>query len=264
MKGLVLVKQVPDTNSVFRVNSKGTWIDESNLSYTLNDYDRYGLEEALKLKDNGNLTEVIVLTVGPANTSPILRNCLAMGADRAIHIKDDVLDGCDPLSLAKVIKAALKDENLSIVLAGLQAEGDNHMQIGGLVAGLLDWPFASAAMSISLQDNDFIRVERELDNNQLQVVDLQLPAVVTVQTGINTPRYASLKGIMAAKKKPLSIQSLSDLGLDPDVVGSQAARLTSLSLAPPTKGNAAEILAGSPDKVAQDLLERIRKQTGLM
>ncbi len=264
MKGLVLVKQVPDANSVFRVNSEGTWIDESNLSYALNDYDRYGLEELLKLKDEGKLEEVVALTVGLADATQILRTCLATGADRAIHVKDDALDGCDPLSLAKVICAAVRDEGFSLILAGLQADDDNHTQVGGLVAGLLDWPAASAAMSLALQDDGTMRVERELENNQLQVVDLQLPAVVTVQTGINTPRYASLKGIMAAKKKPVAVRALSDLGLDPGAVGSQAARLTSVSLAPPPKGKGAEMLTGSPDEVARELVGRIREKTGVI
>lgn len=264
MKSLVLVKYVPDANSVFRINSEGTWVDTSSLSYAVNDYDRYALEELLALKDDGSVEEVVALTVGPADASSALRTCLATGADRAIHINDDALTGCDPLSLARVIHAAIKDEGFSLILAGLQADDDNHTQIGGLLAGLLDFPCASAALSLDLQNDTTLRVERELGNNQLQVVDLTLPAVVTVQTGINTPRYASLKGIMAAKKKPVANLALTDLGLDAADVGKDGAKLRTVGFASPPKGKGAEILTGSPDEIASALISRIRENTGVL
>lgn len=264
MKGLILVKQVPDANSVFRINSDGIWVDESNLSFAINDYDRYGLEELLTFKDSGKLNEVVALTVGPAGASSVLRTCLATGADRAIHVQDDAIAGADPLSLARIIQAAIADEDFSLIVAGLQADDDNHTQIGGLVAGLLDWPSASAVMSLTFRDDTTLRVERELGNNELQVVDLTLPAVVTVQTGINAPRYASLKGIMAAKKKPVKRLSLADLGLEPSEVGGLGARLKSVSLAPPVRGKRAEILSGSPDEIARELVGRMREKTGVI
>jgi electron transfer flavoprotein beta subunit len=264
MKGLILVKQVPDVNSVFRINSEGTWVDESNLSFAINDYDRYGLEELLKFKDSGKLDEVVALTVGPAGAGSVLRTCLATGADRGIHVQDDAIAGADPFSLARIIEAAIRDEEFSLVVAGLQADDDNHTQVGGLLAGLLDWPSASAAMSLGFREEGTLRVERELGNNELQVVDLTLPAVVTVQTGINTPRYASLKGIMAAKKKPVKSVSLADLGLEPAEVGGAGARLKSVSLAPPAKGKGAEIISGSPDEIARQLVSRIREKTGVI
>jgi len=129
------------------------------------------------------------------------------------------------------------------------------------VAGLLDWPFASAAVRLSLEDGTSLRIDRELENNEVQVVELTLPAVVTVQTGMNTPRYASLKGIMAAKKKPVATLSLSDLSLEPKEV---APKLRTVRLAPPPKGKGAEILTGSPEEVAKALLSRIREKTGVL
>ncbi|MFQ5790895.1 MAG: electron transfer flavoprotein subunit beta/FixA family protein [Acidobacteriota bacterium] len=264
MKGLVLVKYVPDSNSTFRINSSGTWVDEGSLSFNPNEYDRYALEELLSLKDSGRLSEVVALTVGRSEAASALRNALATGADRAIHVKDEALEGCDPLSLARVIHAAVKDEGFALILAGLQADDDNHTQVGALLARLLDWPCATAALKLALQGEETLRVERELENNRLQVVDLKLPAVVTVQTGINTPRYASLKGIMAAKKKEIRIVGLSDLGLDPDEVGGRAARLKTVRLAPPPKGKAAEVLEGSPDEIAQELVRRIKEHTGVI
>ena len=261
MKSLVLVKHVPDSNSVFRLNATGTWVDETNLSFTVNDFDRYALEALLKLKDTGQVEEVVALTVGPADAGAALRTCLATGADRAIHVKDEALASSDPFVVARAIHAAIASEGFSLILGGLQADDDNYTQVGGLVAGLLEWPFASAAVGLSLLDAGTLRVDRELENNEVQVVDLKLPAVVTVQTGMNTPRYASLKGIMAAKKKPVATLALSDLGLDPKDVG---AKLRTVSLAPPPKGKGAEILTGSPDEVARALVSRIREKTGVL
>jgi electron transfer flavoprotein beta subunit len=264
MKALVLVKYVPDANSVFRIASDGMWVDTSSLTYAINDFDRYALEELLALKDAGKVEEVVALTVGPAHASSALRTCLATGADRAVHVNDDALAGSDPLALARVIHAAIKDEGYSLILAGLQANDDNHTQVGGLVAGLLDVPCASAAMSLNLVDATTLRVERELGNNELQVVDLTLPAVVTVQTGINTPRYASLKGIMAAKKKPVATLTLKELGVDASEVGAGAARLRTVGFAPPSKGKRAEILSGSANDIAKELVKRIRENTGVL
>jgi electron transfer flavoprotein beta subunit len=261
MKSLVLVKQVPDSNSAFRLNAAGTWVDESNLSYTVNDFDRYALEELLKLKDAGKVEEVVALTVGGADAAAALRTCLATGADRAIHVKDEAIAASDPFAVARAIHAAVASEGFSLILGGLQADDDNHTQVGGLLAGLLDWPFASAAVALSLLDASTVRVERELENNEVQVVDVTLPAVVTVQTGMNTPRYASLKGIMAAKKKPVATLGLSDLRLEPKDV---EAKLRTVSLAPPPKGKGAEILTGTPEEVAKALVGRIREKTGVL
>ncbi|MGH9748435.1 MAG: electron transfer flavoprotein subunit beta/FixA family protein [Candidatus Polarisedimenticolia bacterium] len=263
MKSLVLVKQVPNTDSPFRINGAGTWVDESNLTYGLNDYDRYALEALLRLKDAGKITEVVALTVGPERAATALRTCLATGADRAIHVKDPRLDGADPLSIARVIHAAVKGEEFALILAGLQADDDNYMQMGGFVARLLDRPCATAAMALELLDGA-VRVEREMENNRLQVVELRLPAVITVQTGINEPRYASLKGIMAARKKEIRTVALADLGIDPVSVAAGAARFRTLRLAPPPKGMGAEMLTGAPEIIATELVRRIRERTGVI
>ena len=138
------------------------------------------------------------------------------------------------------------------------------MQIGPFVARLLDRPCATAAMSLALQENGVVRVERELENNRLQIVDLTLPAVITVQTGINEPRYASLKGIMAAKKKEIRTLALSDLKIDAGVIAASAARFRTVRLAPPPKAKGAEILSGPADQVAKDLVKRIREKTGVI
>ena len=263
MKTLVLVKQVPNADSPFRLNAQGTWVDEGNLTFGLNDYDRYALEEALRLKDKGAATEVVALSVGPERAATALRTCLATGADRAIHVKDDRLAGADPLAIARVIVQAIREEGFGLVLGGLQADDDNHTQTPGLVARLLGRPCATAVVKLELR-GAMVRVERELENQRVQVLDLTLPAVVAVQTGINEPRYASLKGIMAAKKKEIRTVGLQDLGLDAGQVGGSAARLRTVRLAPPPKGKGAEILTGSPDDVARELVRRIREKTGVI
>ena len=264
MKTLVLIKQVPNTDSPFRINAAGTWVDESNLTYALNDYDRYALEALLRLKDAGTVTEVVALTVGPERAATALRTCLATGADRAIHVKDAGLEGADPLSAARAIAAAIKGEDFRLIMAGLQADDDNYMQVGPFVARLLDRPCATAAMALALVDGDTVRVDRELENNRLQVVELKLPAVITVQTGINEPRYASLKGIMAAKKKEIRTVGLADLGIDPATVKTAAARFRTVRLTTPPKGKGAEIVQGAPDVVARELVKRIREKTGVI
>ncbi|HEV8201751.1 MAG TPA: electron transfer flavoprotein subunit beta/FixA family protein [Candidatus Polarisedimenticolia bacterium] len=263
MKTLVLVKQVPNTDSPFRVNAAGTWVDEGNLTYGLNDYDRYALEEALRLKDQGKATEVVALSVGPERAATALRTCLATGADRAIHVKDDRLAGADPLSIARVIAAAVKDEGFSLIFGGLQADDDNYTQTPALVARLLGRPCATAVLKAELGEGT-IRVERELENQKVQVVEMTLPAVVAVQTGINEPRYASLKGIMAAKKKEIKTVGLAEIGLDPAQVTASAARFKTVRLAIPPKGKGAEILKGSADEVAKELVKRIREKTGVL
>ena len=264
MNALVLIKQVPNTDSPFRINSAGTWVEEGNLTYGLNDYDRYALEELLRLKDAGTITELVALTVGPERASSALRTCLATGADRAVHIKDDALAAADPLSVARAIVAAVKDGGFSLILAGLQADDDNYMQIGPFVARLLERPCATAVMRLELRDGATVRVERELENNRLQIVDLRLPAVITVQTGINEPRYASLKGIMAAKKKEIRTLTLADLKVDAGAIAASSARFRTVRLAPPPKAKGAEILSGPADQVAKELVRRIREKTGVI
>jgi len=263
MKTLVLIKQVPNTDSPFRLNGAGTWVDESNITFALNDYDRYALEEALRLKDAGKATEVVALTVGPERAATALRTALATGADRAIHVKDEALTGADPLGIARAIAAAIKDEGFALILAGLQADDDNYTQTPGLVARLLGRPCATAVLKIEPGDG-VVKVERELENQRVQVVEMTLPAVVAVQTGLNEPRYASLKGIMAAKKKEIRTVDLAAIGLDPAVVGGAGARMRTIRLAPPPKGKGAEMLAGSADDVARELVRRIREKTGVI
>ncbi len=261
MKILVCIKQVPDKDSTLRIRSDGTWIETESLSFQINDYDRYALEEALRLKDAIG-GEVVVCTVGPARASQVIKTALAMGADRAVHVNDPGAEAADVLGLARILHAAVADEAFDLVFMGLQAEDDNSGQVGPMLARLLDLPCATGVIGLKLsEDGRSIRVERELENNRCQVVNLDLPALVTVQTGINQPRYASLKGIMAAKRKEIRAVGLGDLGLSLEQV---AARMKVVSLASPPKGKGAEILAGSPSEVAAELVQRIKEKAGVL
>lgn len=265
MKILVCIKQVPNPEANLTVDGEGKWVDDKGIGFEINEYDRYALEEALRIKDAGG-AEVVVLTLGPERAAAALKGGLAMGADRAIHLKDPALQGGDPTSTARAIAAAVRQEGgFDLVLTGLQAEDDNFSQTGVLLAGLLDVPHASAVMALNvLPEGGAVRAERELDGDRRFVVDLPLPAVLTVQTGINEPRYASLKGIMAAKKKPIASPGADDLGLAADEVGARGSRLRVESLSIPPRGEGGEILEGSAEEVAREIVRRIREKTGVL
>ncbi len=250
MNGIALVKQVPDRNSAFR--PEGAWIDESSLGYGVNEYDRYAVEAVLRLKESGDLDGTVAVTVGPPDAGQILRTCLAMGVDRAVHVECDRDALADPFAVAKALAAVVERNDPGVVAAGLLAEDSGNAQVGGLVAGLLGFGWASAVTGIELRDGRLV-VERELGNNRIAVVSLRLPAVVGVQTGLNAPRYASLRGIMASRRKPVEKQALA----------SEAPKMRRVCLARPEKGSA-EILEGSPDEIAAQAVVRIRAETGVL
>jgi electron transfer flavoprotein beta subunit len=256
MKILVCLKQVPHRDA--RLEVSGAWINEANLKFEINDYDNYGLEAALRIKD-ANQAEVVVATIGPDRVVQSLRTALGMGADRAIHVKDPALDASDALGSAKALAAVARAEKPDMIICGLMADDSNFGLVGPMLAGLLDVPHATGIVSATQPDGK-LTVERELEGGALQVVELPLPCLVTVQTGMNEVRYASLKGIMAAKKKPLDTKALADLGLD---AGAVAPKVKIEKLAPPPKGKGAELLKGSAAEVAQKLVVKI-KELGLL
>jgi electron transfer flavoprotein beta subunit len=258
MKILVCLKQVPHRDARLEVAGNSTWINEANLKFEINDYDSYGLEAALRIKD-ANQAEVVVASIGPERVVQSLRTALGMGADRAIHIKDPALDASDALAAAKALAAVARAEKPDLVICGLMSDDSNFGLVGPMLAQLLDVPHATGIVSAT-QPNGKIGVERELEGGALQVLELPLPGLVTVQTGMNEVRYASLKGIMAAKKKPLDTKTLADLGLDAAAV---APKVKIEKIAPPPKGQGAEILKGSAAEVAQKLVVKI-KELGLL
>jgi electron transfer flavoprotein beta subunit len=254
MKILVCLKQVPHKDARLELASDGGWIDLSSIKFELNPYDTYALEAALRIKDAGE-AEVVVATIGPDRIVQSLRTALGMGADRAIHIWDDGLEKADSLGIAKALAAAAREESFDLILAGLMSDDANYGLVGPMLAELLGLPHATGVVKAEFKDGS-VEVERELDGGALQVANVPLPALLTVQTGMNEVRYASLKGIMQAKKKPLDKKSLADLGLDADAV---APKVSIEKVYTPPKGEGAEILEGSASEVAATLVGKIRE-----
>jgi electron transfer flavoprotein beta subunit len=260
VKIMVCLKQVPHQDARLDVAPDGTWIQQDNIKFEINSYDQYALEEALRIKDAGE-AEVVVVSCGPDRVTQALRTALGMGADRAIHVKDPELEGSDALGIAKVLAAVGRSESPDLVLMGLMADDGNFAAVGPMLAALLEMPHTTAAMKLE-QSNGSVRVEREVEGGALEVVDLQTPCLVAVQTGINQVRYASLKGIMAAKKKPIDAKTAADLGVG-EQVGAGAAKIKIDKVYPPPKGQGAEILEGSTEQVVQKLVSKI-KELGLL
>ncbi|MCW5722527.1 MAG: electron transfer flavoprotein subunit beta/FixA family protein [Devosia sp.] len=210
MKILVPAKRVIDFNVKIRVKSDGSGVDLANVKMSMNPFDEIAVEEALRLKEAGLADEVVVVSIGPAEAQETVRTALAMGADRGILIKVD--SAVEPLGVAKLLKAVVETEQPQLVILGKQAIDDDANQTGQMLAALLGWSQGTFASKLDLKD-DSIQVTREVDGG-LQVVELQLPAIVTTDLRLNTPRYASLPNIMKAKKKPLEDKSAADYGVD--------------------------------------------------
>jgi len=259
MKILVCLKQVPHKDARLELAADGKWIQDANIKFEINDYDNYALEEALRVKDKDAATEVVVVCIGPDRVQQSLRTALGMGADRAVQIWDDALAGTDSLAAAKAIAAVAKSEKPDLVLMGLMSDDTNYALTGPILAQLLGVPHATGIVSAKL-DGGQVEVERELEGGALEVVKVPLPCLLTAQTGMNEVRYASLKGIMQAKKKPLDKKALGDLGLDK---GAVAARAKIEKIYTPPKGAGAEILSGSKDEIAQKFVGKV-KELGLL
>jgi electron transfer flavoprotein beta subunit len=260
MKIMVCLKQVPHQDARLDVNPAGTWIKEDNIKFEINSYDTYALEEALRIKDAGG-AEVVVVSIGPDRVTQALRTALGMGADRAVHVKDPEAEGSDPLGIARILAAVAKQESPDLVFMGLMSDDGNFAAVGPMLAELAGMPHTTAAVKVQ-RSNGTLTVDREIEGGAHEVVALQAPCLVAVQTGMNQVRYASLKGIMAAKKKPLDVKTAADLGLA-GKVGAGAAKLKIESISPPPKGDSAEILKGSTDEVVKGLVSKI-KELGLL
>ncbi len=257
MKIMVYLKQVPHADARLDVAGDGSWIQEDNIKFEINSYDTYALEEALQIKDAGD-AEVVVVSIGPDRVTQALRTALGMGADRAVHVKDDEADGTDALGTAKILAAVAKEESPDLIFCGLMADDGNFAAVPPMLAELVDMPSATGVTKTDKADGS-ITCERELEGGAMEVVELPTPAVVAIQTGANQVRYASLKGIMQAKKKPVDVKSAGDLGL----AGSLGAKVSVNKVYVPPKSDTAEILEGSTDEVVAGLVGKI-KELGLL
>jgi len=250
MKIVVCIKQVPSRDSVLRVNTAGTWIQDSDLTYEINEPDAYALEEGLQLKEKDG-GEVVALCAGPAGAAQTIREALAKGADRALHIEEANLAAYDPLSLARLIAAALATEKPDLVLTGLQSDDLGYGQTGVILAQLLGLPHATIIMQVEKQDGG-IRVKRELEDGWFQHVEMPVPALLTIQSGINKLRYATLMGIKKAKTKEVKRLTAAELGVAP----AAAIRFERVYL--PEKSKHTQILEGLPKEAAVKLVEKLK------
>ncbi len=255
MKIAVCVKQVPDTETRVRIAPDGKGIVESDVNWIASPYDEFAIEEALRIKESKGGGEVVVVSVGPDRVQSTLRNGLAMGADSALHLKDAAFDGLDPLGTARVLAAAIKGLGADLVLTGQQGVGGDHSQIPGLLAELLDLPQVTMAVKIELGEGK-ARVEREVEGAH-EVWETSLPAVISAQKGLNEPRYASLKGIMASKKKPLEVKDAAALGLDAAALAPRSA-VAAMEL-PPAR-QAVRMIEGDADTQVKELLRLLHEE----
>lgn len=250
MKLIVAVKQVPARDSALRVNAQGKWLEDSDLSYEMNEPDAYALEEALQLKEKLG-GEVVVLCAGPERATQTIREALAKGADRAIHVQLASDEALDALSTGRLLAAAIRSESPDLVLTGLQSDDLGYGQTGVVVAELLGFAHATIVMEVEPQSNT-VKVKRELEDGWFQNVILPLPAVLTIQSGIKKLRYATLMGIKKAKTK--EVKSISAAQLETD--SKPATEMERVYL--PQRNKQTQILSGDPRKVAHDLVEKLR------
>ena len=206
MKIAVLVKQVIGSESTLEISQDQKWINESNVTFVMNPPDNYAIEEAMLIKEKLGLGEVVIVSMGPARVQKVIREGLSKGADRGIHIETEDLKDIDPLYISKVFAETLRDENFDLILSGLQSDDSGMGQTGVLLGELLNMSTATLAIETDI-DQDKIKVKRELESGWFQWVELESPSSISIQSGINQPRYPSLKGIMGAKKKEIKVIS---------------------------------------------------------
>ena len=253
MKIAVCIKQVPTREWQPRIDESKTWIREADASYEMNEPDAYALEEALRLKETHG-GEVVVCSAGPARVAQVIREALARGADRAIHVEDDRLASADAFVTAAALAGAMKGESFDLVLTGLQSDDQGFAQVGVILAEKLGLPHATIIMEVQVQPGS-LRVKRELEGGWFQWVTMPLPAVLTIQSGINQLRYATLKGIMAAKKK-----EIRKAAAPADASGKQKI----VALYTPEKAKKTQIIGGSPTEAAKELVRKLRDEARVL
>ena len=257
MKICVLVKQVPDKNDQIKLDQNHQSVDKNNFNYVTNESDNYAIEEALLIKEKLG-GEVVVCTYGSESSIQVVKDDLSKGADKGIFIENDKNDEYDILNLSKVFKSVFKDENFDLVLSGLQSDDIGNGQLGVLLAEHLGMSHGSLVMETETTDSSKIRIKRELENGWFQWSELDLPASLTIQSGINKPRYASLRGIMMMKKKPIETIKLSELESNAQTIDNLKAMYI------PQKTKETVRVDGTPDEIAEKLHNILKNDLGLL
>ena len=253
MKIAVCIKQVPTREWQPRLNDDKTWIRDQDVSYEMNEPDAYALEESLRLREKHG-GEVVVCSAGPARVQQVIREALARGADRALHVEDDSLGSADAFVTADALAAAMADEKFDLVLTGLQSDDQGHGQTGVVLAERLGVPHSTIIMEVQVEGAT-VRVKRELEGGWFQWIAMPLPAVLTIQSGINQLRYATLKGIMAAKKKEIR-------KLAPPSAPQPSQQIVSLAL--PARSKQTQMISGSAGEAAKELVRRLREEARIL
>lgn len=256
MNTIVCISQVPDTESRIKIAADGRHVDEAGLKFIVSPYDEYALEEAIRIKEKSG-GDVTVLTFGPDRAAQALRECLARGATKAMHVKADNAADADSLGIAKVLAAAIRTLPHDVVLFGKQGVGTDNALVGPMVAELLGYPQVNVVTKLEVGEGK-VTAHREIEGAE-EVIEASTPAVVTAQKGLNEPRYASLKGIMAAKKVAIETKSVGDLGLANDDVFDQRVILVSLQL-PAEKSGVRKIDGSDAAAAAREILKFMREE----
>ena len=250
MKIAVCVKQVVTRDWPLRVDAAATWVHDRDASFEMNEPDAYALEEALRLKERHG-GEVVVCSAGPARAAQVIREALARGADRAIRVESDALAAADGGMVAGALAAAMREEQFDLVLTGLQSDDQGFAQTGVVLAELLEIPHATIIMEVQVAGG-VVRVKRELEGGWFQWVSMPTPALLTIQSGINQLRYATLRGIMSAKRKPVRVvEPPADLAPCQEII----------ELYVPAKGKQTRLIAGTPSEAATELVRVLREET---
>ncbi|MFY9270769.1 MAG: electron transfer flavoprotein subunit beta/FixA family protein [Candidatus Manganitrophaceae bacterium] len=256
----VCIKQVPASESKVKPSADGKDIDRTGLTYVVNPYDEFGLEEALRIKERLKTGQVTVFALGPEKTAEALRTCLAVGADQAVHIKDPALEGGDAYATARALAAALKKNRYDILFFGRQAIDDDNSAVGIHVAEMMGLPHVAAVNKLELFPEEKRAVVHRQIEGAVEVLDVNLPALFTCQKGMNEPRYASLPGIMKAKQKPLTVMSIADLGLEGSQVGLNGSKVEIEKIDLPPVRSGGKIIEGEPGQAVAELLRILKEE----
>jgi electron transfer flavoprotein beta subunit len=261
MEILVCVKRVPDTaENEIEINSAGNDIERDDLVYSVNEWDNYAVEEAIQLVDEHG-GSVTVITVGDDESEEVLRREMAMGAENGILLSDDAFEGSDGRGIATILKAAVEKGNYDLILTGAQAD-EGYAQVGGMLAALLDYPYASLVNMIEPGEGK-LKIGREIEGGNQEVNEIELPCVLSIQTGINEPRYVGIRGIRKVASVDIPTMGASDLGLDAGSVGAGAARVKRIDYFVPEMGEGAEMLEGSTEEIIDKLIELLKSKGGI-
>ena len=262
MEILVCARRVPDpAENEIKLNRAGNDVERDDLVYSINEPDNYAVEEALQIvaKVGGNVT---VATVGGDDNEEILRREMAMGANKGVLLSDEVFGGSDGRGIATVLKGFVQKGHYDLILTGVQAE-DGGAQVGGMLAAMLDYPFASLVDAIEVLDGKKLKVSREIEGGNKEMSEIDLPCVLSIQTGINEPRYVGMRGIRQVASLEIPTYGASDLGIDKASVGESAAKVKRDDYFVPALGKGAEILAGNSEEIADKLIDLLKAKGGL-